>query len=260
MRDLHRITLLKTLEFEVETALKSFNIVKFPSVFKSTNDFAFKPEPSLGEYQAHQDLTEDSESSTVQDGPDVGQSSNSSISDKPPNPQPKGISSEGAPRLSVKKSSTWNPHRAIVLLNLNDERIDAALGKVDPEAERSLKKRSEHGRPCHDFHIRGVCYTVTCPYSHEPRLSPQETLALRNRARLLPCIRGSSCRSAECWYGHMCPQEDCHLPSTCRFLSFHGMDRTAVTVWQRSGQRAWAPRENHDPKATNLLLDDFLRL
>lgn len=225
------------------------------------------------EYPASSDLTEDSDHSTVHDGPDVGQSSNSSISDKPPvsqaqgignkktqKAQPSGVSTDGAAKPSGKQTSTWNPNRAIVLLNLNDERIDAALGKLDPEAERSLRKRSEQGRPCHDFHLRGVCYTSSCPYSHEPRLTPQEMVALRHRARHLPCIKGSSCRSADCWYGHMCPHQDCSWPNTCRFRALHDMDRTAVTVWQRSGQRAWLPQESNDYKNTGSLLDDSLRL
>lgn len=225
------------------------------------------------EYPTISDLTEDSEHSTVHDGPDVGQSSNSSISDKPPNPpsrgittdkppnpQQRGISTDGATRPSLKQSSTWNPNKGIVLLNLNDERIDAALGKLDPEAERSLKKRIEQCRPCHDFHLRGLCYTSSCAYSHEPRLSPQETVALRHRARRLACSRGSSCRLADCWYGHMCPQEDCSFPNTCRFRALHDMDRTAVTVWQKSGNRQWLPRESNDYKGTNSLLDDSLRL
>lgn len=271
-----RITLLKTTDFEVEHSLRSYKIVEFPSVFKSTDEFAvdlFKPEPSMVEHPAGSDLTEDSEHSTVHDGPENGQSSNSSISDKLPIAQPprigankarntkaKGVSTDGATRPSAKQSSTWNPNRAIVLLNLNDERIDAALGKLDPEAERSLRKRGEQGRPCHDYHLRGVCYTSSCAYNHEPRLSPQEMVALRHRARNLPCVKGSSCRAPDCWYGHMCPTEDCSWPNTCRFRAHHDMDRTAVTVWQKSGQRAWLPRENNEYKGTGSLLDDSLRL
>ena len=273
--DVDRITLLKTTDIELEYAFKCYKIVEFPSVFKSTDEFAIdliKPESSMVQNPASSELTEDSEHSAVHDGPDIGQSSNSSVSDKPVKPQPqgkstvknskskpKGMSTDSAIRTSLKQGSTWSPNQAIVLLNANDERIDDPLGKLDPEAERSLKKRTEEARPCHDFHLRGTCYTSCCAYSHEPRLTPQETIALRHRARRLPCSRGSSCRSGDCWYGHMCPQVNCYLPNTCRFRAFHDIDRNAITVWPKSGQRAWFPRENNDyNNATSL--DDSLRL
>lgn len=254
--DLHRITLLKTTDFAAEQALKPYNVVEFPSVFQSTDDIAvdsFKPNSSKVGYSASSDLTEDSEQPTNHDWPVTRKSSNSSIS------QPRN-NSAGAGMSLGKHSSTWNPNQGIVLLNLNDDRIDANLGNWNPDTERSLFKRADHCRLCNDFHLRGVCYASSCSYSHEPRLNPEELVILRSWARRLPCHKKSACRSAECWYGHMCPHETCFLPNTCRFRAYHDMDRTAVTVWQKSGTRAWLPRESNDRLTTGLLSDDSLRL
>lgn len=256
LSDLHRITLLKTADFAAEHALKPYNVVEFPSVFQSTVDIAvdsFKPDSSKVGYSASSDLTEDSEQPTNHNWPVTRQSSNSSVS------QPRN-NSAGAGMPFVKHSSTWNPNRGIVLLNLNDDRIDANLGKPNPDAERSLKKRAERGRLCNDFHLRGVCHASSCSYSHEPRLSPEELITLRYWARRFPCHTGSACRSPHCWYGHMCPFDSCFLPNTCRFRAHHDIDRTAVTVWQKSGPRVWLPRESNNRWAAGSLSDDSIRL
>ena len=263
--DLHRITLIKPADFELEYALMSFNVVEFSCVFKSSDDSAVvlaKPEPSIIEYSASSDLTEDSEQFTIHDGPVTRPSSSSSISDKLPKPQ-QLVTIPGAVQPFSKRSSTWNPNRGIVLLNVNDERIDADLGKPDQEAERNLKKRAEITRLCNDFHLRGVCFNPPCQFSHEPKLDLKELIVLRYWARRLPCLKGSACRSAECWYGHMCPREPCFMPNTCRFKGVHGMDRTAVTVWQISGPSTWVPppESKTDRRGVNTLSsDDSLRL
>lgn len=233
-------------DFEAEPVLGSFPTVEFPFVFRPTDDSIgdfVRPEPSVVEHSASSDLTEDSEKSTVHDYALTRQSSSSSISDKAPKSQ-QPISIVNLPSAApsgFKRSSSWNPNRGIVLLNVNDERIDADLGRPEKEAEQSVRKRHEQARMCNDFHLRNICTNPSCPFSHEPRLSPAESIALRYLARRLLCQRGSACRGAECWYGHMCLHETCYLPNTCRFRAFHGMDHTAVTVWQISGPRSWVP-------------------
>jgi hypothetical protein len=259
--DLHRITLLKTTDFDLDYALKSYNVVEFARVFKSTTDSGadlFKPDVTI-KYSTSSILTDESLQSTIQDRPATRDSSNSSISDKPSTSQRPRTVRGAAAIPHPKRSPTWDPTRSIVLLNINDERIDADLGKTDPDAERRVKKRAEHTRLCNDFHLRGACYTPSCAYSHEPRLTAEELIALRYRARHLPCVKGSACRTPDCWYGHMCFQDTCRLPNTCRFRAFHDMDRTAVTVWQKSGAHVRLSHESTDQWTADSHSDDSLR-
>jgi hypothetical protein len=265
--DLHRITLLKTTDFEAEYALKSYSVVEFPSVFKSSENSTvdlFKPEVSMIEYSASSIFTENLEQSTIQDWPVTRQSSNSSMSDQPPKSHRRTSLGTSALMLDSKRSSSWDPTRGIVLLNINDERIDADLGKLDVAADKRVKNRADHARLCNDYHLRGICPSPACPYSHEPKLSPEELIALRYRARRLPCAKGPICRFAECWFGHMCYHEHCPMPNTCRFKAYHDMDRTAVTVWRRSAGPIWLTHGGSSDRwtatAADSQSDDSLRL
>lgn len=89
--------------------------------------------------------------------------------------------------------------RKYVLLNAMDQRLDEKLARPDKSATDSVNARISHeGKVCNDFHLRGVCRTLHCPYSHEPKLTPMEQLALRHKARNKLCGSYDECKSFPC--------------------------------------------------------------
>ncbi|MCJ1267955.1 hypothetical protein MMC22_007841 [Lobaria immixta] len=133
--------------------------------------------------------------------------------------------------------TTWAPNQRIVLLNVNDERVDSNLGPIDADASARVAERFEQQKVCNDFHLRDKCRTSGCTFSHEPRLDPKELVVLRYKARYLVCERGSACRIPDCWHGHMCSSRSCPRPVSCRFKDLHHVDKTAVKVWGGSESR-----------------------
>ena len=132
------------------------------------------------------------------------------------------------PALATK---TWGPKKKAVLLNVNNERVDADLGPVDPEAERNLYRLMSRQKLCNNYLLFGQCAQATlCPYAHTAGLNENEMIALVYHARTLPCERGSECRSHRCWYGHTCVP-DCTGGPKC-FKKLHDVDRIAVKVWR----------------------------
>lgn len=244
--DSQRITLVKKSHINDLYPSLEFPVVEFPSVFgpiklstrsikasTKSNYIQRKAIESSPDFSENTLLAEDSEDSTSQDlNGNVSPPLN--VFGKVPIVRQ---SSGGGPVLTKNQKipTLWDPNKNVVLLNINDERVDTSLGKTDPEAEASLMKRTKLGKMCNDFHLRGFCRATDCPYMHEPELDYQELIVLRYRARRLFCERGSSCRVASCWYGHTCMYDKyCKQPTTCRFKDVHHVDKTAVAVWHKN--------------------------
>ena len=125
-------------------------------------------------------------------------------------------------------TKTWSPSQRVILLNVNGERVDADLGPIDPEAQRKLFQKNNRKKLCNNYEILGKCSQKNCTYAHDADLDEEEMKALVYRARMMPCERGSACRSSSCWYGHTCVK-DCTGGPKC-FKKLHEVDRTAVKI------------------------------
>ena len=131
--------------------------------------------------------------------------------------------------------STWGPETKSILLNIDNQRVDSQLDKLDPKAFDSFKNRIAKRKVCMWYHIDGRCANgSSCTYSHGPRLSAGETEVLRFKSRENPCENGSRCRNPNCHYGHMCPKVYCMKGSACRFRHVHGISRDAVKIYNGS--------------------------
>ncbi|OCK74858.1 C-x8-C-x5-C-x3-H type zinc finger protein [Lepidopterella palustris CBS 459.81] len=115
--------------------------------------------------------------------------------------------------------------RKYILLNAYDQRLDQPLAKADRVSVDNLHQRIQKQKVCNDFHLTGKCDTAYCPYSHGPKLTAMETLALRHKARGRSCPKWSDCRDIDCYYGHCCPNDDCHYQE-CYFKDLHNIDKT----------------------------------
>lgn len=70
--------------------------------------------------------------------------------------------------------STWGPEENLVLLNIEKERVDSQLEKLDLKAIESFNKRAAQKKLCMWYHL-GVCKAGSrCAYSHGPRLNAKE--------------------------------------------------------------------------------------
>lgn len=249
----NRITLLKTAKSKSPLPA-SFGTAELPSIFRSSALPVSRASKEDSEHLAIQNWnsgqfpTDSSQSQIKSESPSFDSQSSMTSKSKtrgynssvvPANAGETDIASwqsavdNDDPPLPAHLPTEWGPSQRIVLLNLDDERVDSHLGPVDQSAADRVNVRCETKKLCNDFHLRDRCWTSNCPYSHEPRLSTKELIALRYKARMLVCERGSSCRSVDCWYGHMCAQEPCRKSYGCRFRDVHHVNKTAVRVWRK---------------------------
>lgn len=136
---------------------------------------------------------------------------------------------------SIVPGSTWGPETKSILLNIDNQRVDSQLDKLDPTAIDSFKNRTMKRKVCMWYHLDGRCLNgSSCTYSHGPRLSAGEVEVLRFKNRENPCENGSKCRNPNCHYGHMCPQVYCPKGYACRFRHVHGISRDAIKIYNSS--------------------------
>lgn len=134
-------------------------------------------------------------------------------------------------KISIAVSKT---PRKCILLNAYDQRLDQPLAKPDRTSVESLHQRIQKQKVCNDFHLTSECKTAYCPYSHGPKLTPMETLALRHKARGRSCPNWSECRDFDCYYGHCCPNDDCYYQE-CYFRDLHNLDKAVRTKLYEDG-------------------------
>ena len=136
---------------------------------------------------------------------------------------------------SAVRRSTWGPGTKSILLNIDNQRVDSQLDKLDPKAIESFKQRSKKRKVCMWYHLDGRCLNgSSCTYSHGIRLSAGEVEVLRSKNREKPCENGSKCRNPDCHYGHMCTRVHCTWGNLCRFKHVHGISRDAIKIYDGS--------------------------
>lgn len=241
MLNSRRVTALKTNGSQVDYNSLPFIVAEFPSVFESFEPIVTRfpevlstPSPTLVLAKVPP---------SIEAGPSKIKRPVSSLSVAVSTKAPHQSRGSGASKnLRRKDSLTFKPRRnsnplsleePFVSLNIEDKRIDPDLGIVDLDVAARLNVRAMKQNLCNDFHLKFICKAEKCQYGHEPRLSLEETTILKSWARRLPCRRLSACRTATCWYGHMCPYENCPNPSTCKFKAVHNLDKRIVNTYSK---------------------------
>lgn len=235
-----RITLVETTPPETGFIALGFPRVKFPKVFRDTNlpsrpapmtsptpmslpvraasaiqtpTQAFVPQSAAG---ATNTMKTTSPAPVTNDP-----TASSTWATVGKNTGPKSI--DIAPKKVVQKRS--------VVLNVDDERLDAPLPRADPGAEkRFLARTKESGKCCNSYHLTGHCGAAEyCDYSHGERLSPGEILVLKHKARSITCQARFNCRDVDCTFGHHCKfgGKGC-FADNCWFSDTHYMDLVSL--------------------------------
>lgn len=160
------------------------------------------------------------------------------VASAPPPPSKYVTASTKAPAPTVAKSFDITPKKPApapkyYYVNASSERVDEDLPRAPPIAEkRYAEKRKENGRNfCNSYHLLGYCEDGDdyCKYEHGDRLSPQELLVQKYRARSTYCDNGIGCEDFDCYYSHHCRYgRDCGMGHKCRFNDTHHMDLRKV--------------------------------
>ena len=139
------------------------------------------------------------------------------------------------PMQSGTMHNTQNAGRNEIWLNASGARIDAPpRGGFPPKAKSTLEKRikSSSVTLC-PAHYLSSCLNSECALTHSVQLSEDEKAALRYKMRTFLCKEGSSCRSFDCFWSHVCPfNVNCHWGLGCKFSAYHGIDRAVHTRLQ----------------------------
>lgn len=235
-----RITLVETTTPETGFITLGFPRVKFPKVFRDTN-LPSRPAPTTSPTPMSLPVRTASAIQTATQAfvPESAAGTNNTMKTTSPAPitndptasstwatvgkntGPKSI--DIAPKKVVQKRS--------VVLNVDDERLDAPLPRADPGAEkRFLARTKESGKCCNSYHLTGHCGAAEyCDYSHGERLSPGEILVLKHKARSITCQARHSCRDVDCTFGHHCKfgGKGC-FADNCWFSGTHYMDLVSL--------------------------------
>lgn len=119
-------------------------------------------------------------------------------------------SSFAASAFTKKVVSTPEPHPerrpicAPIALNKSDQRIDFRLPKTSSEDQELYNSRVRDRKLCNEHHLRSNCNDPRCEYDHESIIDGVY-LALRVKARRIPCSIGTGCRRHDCYASHHCP-------------------------------------------------------
>ncbi|KAI1629056.1 hypothetical protein EDD37DRAFT_644827 [Exophiala viscosa] len=125
----------------------------------------------------------------------------------PTSPRSNGISAAAFTRQVASRPEPNPGQRPIcspIALNKLDQRIDLKLPRPSPDDQELFDLRTRVRRLCNEHHLRSNCNNPSCAYDHES-ISTGVYLALRNKARRLPCTIGPDCRRHDCFGSHHCP-------------------------------------------------------
>lgn len=189
-----KITLLASGDDDDRCELTKYDMLDLGSVFK--------PITSLSSWY-------DGESSPPTD--DMLQTTSGSTSEAadtqrtPSMSPPRHLRHLHSPRRVVKQDK-------IVLLNINNERVDPQPEPEDLETRESILDGMEVRGFCKYYHLRGKCLTESsgekCNFRHGPDLNKEELKVLENYfKKSAPCHSESHCRNNQCIYSHICPNQ-----------------------------------------------------
>lgn len=237
----------------------NFEIVSFPSVFRSEplNNFKYSPSldlerldigihpfppvrspasglPTSNSADDFSDVTVNSSFATAVSS--TSSADNSSGLAPPPTWAVISKLSSG-PVIDLYSKKAPAPKLRYVLLNAANQRVDERLPSAEASASRSVDTKAyAQGRNfCNFYHLTGRCDKGdNCDYQHdvEPKLTASEKLAIRHKTRQLVCSEGQWCQNAYCLSGHHCKNiyngQACIWGGKCFFRDSHDADLVRV--------------------------------
>jgi hypothetical protein len=142
------------------------------------------------------------------------------------------VGKTGITERNISIASAKPAPKRYIIYNENSERLDEPLPYVSKTVLQAFTARTKQQAKnfCNSYHINnGKCKHPDCPYLHGPKLAGEELLALKYKARSLPCGK-PDCENFECYLGHECANErinkKCPFPN-CNLRASHGMNHVS---------------------------------
>ena len=203
-----RITLLKATTCHTKFRALGFRAIECPTVFKS------EPLPKEAHHETVH-IPQQSRANNNQNGRPWSQ--------KGGTPKPDGA------RGHLER---------VIYLNANDQRVDHRLTGISDQGRTRFKSRIDHQKLCNEFHLLGKCPALpgrACVYDHG-YADPELIMVLQERLRAQQCKKGGSCRSFDCYYGHVCHRAGCEGGKGCSFGGVvHGLGTSSQRVLREEG-------------------------
>lgn len=231
-----RITFIETTPAEPGFVALGFPRIKLPKIFRDTNlpnrPVAISSPPPMSLPVRTSSAMQAAVTSSAPQAMGGANNLTKTISPAPAMGDPNAASSwatvgKGPGPKSIDIAPKKTVQRRHVVLNVDDERLDAPLPRADPGAEkRFLARTKESGKCCNSYHLTGYCAAAEyCDYLHGERLSPGEILVLKHKARSITCAARQRCRDVDCTFGHHCKfgGKGC-FADNCWFSDTHYMD------------------------------------
>ena len=216
------ITLIKSQAPDDTNIHVAFELVELPSVFRSLNDVE-DSDTGAGDSASGVSGQSPAVAKWARYAPDRVRTASTR-------------NNNGQRELNGLPGSNWDSPKRMILLNINNQRVDPPRPHFDPKSFDIFMAKYKNKKLCHFHYLLGNCYASKCSYSHKLQVTPQELDILRFCTRRLQCSELTECRKINCIYGHICPYEKtgfCSKGRECLFRAVHDVDRTAVRVWNR---------------------------
>jgi hypothetical protein len=104
----------------------------------------------------------------------------------------------------------------LIPVNKDGDRLETYSPQPSEEAWNMYRKRASRHKVCNRYHLSGKCHDEDCEFDHS-KLPPQVLEVLGFILKQIPCPRGSACRLAKCYSGHICRKDGCRGRTGCRF-------------------------------------------
>ncbi|KAH7135903.1 hypothetical protein B0J11DRAFT_519510 [Dendryphion nanum] len=93
-------------------------------------------------------------------------------------------------------------------INKDGQRLDAYIRTPTSQEWAVYNNRFHKQKPCNNFYLRRACKTTNCPFDHS-NLESEARHTLEYVLKCNPCPKKGECRSADCFYGHICQKDNC---------------------------------------------------
>ncbi|KAF1912690.1 hypothetical protein BDU57DRAFT_374837 [Ampelomyces quisqualis] len=168
---------------------------------------------------------------TFQHVPPSFVSKDNKYSSSPKNPAPSAPKNSAPKRSKISVQLPTSTDPGYISLNKHSQRLDNYIRPPTKEEWSVYWSRFHQRKPCNSFHLKRVCTTFACPYDHQD-LEPESRHVLEYVLKCSPCPKKSECRSADCFYGHICQMDGCQgLNKGCKIKTdLHSVDPIVASV------------------------------
>ena len=152
-------------------------------------------------------------------------------------------------------------------LNYKCQRTDIHVNIPSADEIRRFNTQYKGRLLCHYHHLGQKCKLYRCRHDHGV-LKPEACRVLRYKVLSLPCKRGAACLVPNCFYGHICPRnecqgdggrdKDCRMPDWMHGLGLNFANSVQLDDSSTKGSTAQVARDSAPEQQPLTDLDDLI--